>query len=556
MKQIGVILTLIILCVCGNSKAQPSAVKNAAKSVFKLTTYNADGTVLSTSHGVFVGNNGEAISDLKPFIGASKAIVTDSKGREMNVERIMGVNDIYDVAKFKVSGKTIPLNVAQSASASGSQAWLVSYAEKSPTIIAATVKNVETFMDKYSYYIFSHAVPENTNACPFVNSEGQVIGIMQPSTTSTDIHATDAKFITELQTTGLSVEDETMKKIGIPPSLPTDKSQALLTLMMAAQANDSIKHAAIVSDFINQYPTSVDGYTAQAQIYLDANDFESAEKEMETAIKKVENKDEAHYNYSKIIYNKEVYKSDIPYAAWNLDKAFEEINKAYAINPQPSYQHQQALITYAKGEYQKAYDMFMDLTKTSIRNPELFYNASQCKQMLKAPMKEVIALLDSAITTTDTLRLREAAPYFLARAEAYITTDSFRQAVFDYTRYEILVNGNVNANFYYIREQAEVKAKLYQQALIDISTAIMLAPKEPTYYAEKASLELRVNMMDDAIKTATKCIELAPEYADGYLILGLAQINKGDKANGMSNLEKAKELGHVQAQAMIEKYSK
>lgn len=556
MKQIGVILTLIILCVCGNSKAQPSAVKNAAKSVFKLTTYNADGTVLSTSHGVFVGNNGEAISDLKPFIGASKAIVTDSKGREMNVERIMGVNDIYDVAKFKVSGKTIPLNVAQSASSSGSQAWLVSYAEKSPTITAATVKNVETFMDKYSYYIFSLVVPENTNACPFVNSEGQVIGIMQPSTTSTDIHATDAKFITELQTTGLSVEDETMKKIGIPPSLPTDKSQALLTLMMAAQANDSIKHAAIVSDFINQYPTSVDGYTAQAQIYLDANDFESAEKEMETAIKKVENKDEAHYNYSKIIYNKEVYKSDIPYAAWNLDKAFEEINKAYAINPQPSYQHQQALITYAKGEYQKAYDMFMDLTKTSIRNPELFYNASQCKQMLKAPMKEVIALLDSAITTTDTLRLREAAPYFLARAEAYVTTDSFRQAVFDYTRYEILVNGNVNANFYYIREQAEVKAKLYQQALIDISTAIMLAPKEPTYYAEKASLELRVNMMDDAIKTATKCIELAPEYADGYLILGLAQINKGDKANGMSNLEKAKELGHVQAQAMIEKYSK
>lgn len=556
MKQIGVILTLIILCVCGNSKAQPSAVKNAAKSVFKLTTYNADGTVLSTSHGVFVGNNGEAISDLKPFIGASKAIVTDSKGREMNVERIMGVNDIYDVAKFKVNGKTIPLNVAQSASASGSQAWLVSYAEKSPTITAATVKNVETFMDKYSYYIFSLAVPENTNASPFVNSEGQVIGIMQPSTTSTDIHATDAKFITELQTTGLSVEDETMKKIGIPPSLPTDKSQALLTLMMAAQANDSIKHAAIVSDFINQYPTSVDGYTAQAQIYIDANDFESAEKEMETAIKKVENKDEAHYNYSKIIYNKEVYKSDIPYAAWNLDKAFEEINKAYAINPQPSYQHQQALITYAKGEYQKAYDMFMDLTKTSIRNPELFYNASQCKQMLKAPMKEVIALLDSAITTTDTLRLREAAPYFLARAEAYVTTDSFRQAVFDYTRYEILVNGNVNANFYYIREQAEVKAKLYQQALIDISTAIMLAPKEPTYYAEKASLELRVNMMDDAIKTATKCIELAPEYADGYLILGLAQINKGDKANGMSNLEKAKELGHVQAQAMIEKYSK
>lgn len=556
MKHLGVFITLIILFVCVNSKAQPSAVKNAAKSVFELTTYSADGSVLSVSHGVFVGNTGEAISNLKPFVGAARATVTDAKGHKMNVERIMGINDLYDVAKFKVNGKTTPLTMAQSAETSGSQAWLISYAEKSPTITAATVKSVETFMDKYSYYIFSLTAPENTNACPFVNADGQVIGIMQPSTTSSDIHATDAKFIADLQTSGLSVEDETMKKIGIPPLLPTDKSQALLALMMAAQANDSIKHAAIVNDFKSQYPTSVDGYTAQAQIYLNANSFDEAAKEMETAIKKVENKDEAHYNYSKIIYDKEVYKNNIPYEPWSLDKAYDEINKAYALNPQPSYQHQQALITYAKGEYQKAYDMFMGLTKTSIRNPELFYSASQCKQMLKAPAKEVIALLDSAINTTDTLRIREAAPYFLARAEAYITTDSFRQAVFDYTRYEILVNGNVNANFYYIREQAEVKAKLYQQALIDITTAIMLSPKEPTYYAEKASLELRVNMIDDALKTATKCVELAPEYADGYIILGLAQINKGNKTEGLKNLEKAKQLGHIQAQEMIDKYSK
>lgn len=556
MKQLGVFITLIILCVCSKSQAQPSAVKNAAKSVFKLTTFNEDGSVLSTSHGIFIGNNGEAISDLKPFLGAARATVTDTKGREMNVERIMGINDLYDAVKFKVNGKTTPLPIAQTALTSGAQAWLISYAEKSPTITTATVKSVESFMNKYSYYIFSITAPENTNSCPFVNSEGQVIGIMQPSTTSSDIHATDAKFIADLQNSGLSIEDETMKKIGIPPSLPADKEQALLALMMAAQANDSVKHAAVVSDFISQYPTSVDGYTAQAQIYLNANKFDEAAEEMETAIKKADSKDEAHYNYSKIIYNKEVYKNDIPYKPWSLDKAYDEINKAYELNPQPSYQHQQALITFAQGEYQKAYDMFMNLTKTSIRNPELFYSASQCKQMLKAPAKEIIALLDSAINTTDTLRIREAAPYFLARAEAYITTDSFRQAVFDYTRYEILVNGNVNANFYYIREQAEVKAKLYQQALIDITTAIMLSPKEPTYYAEKASLELRVNMIDDALKTATKCIELAPEYADGYLILGLAQINKGNKTEGLANLEKAKQLGHIQAQELIDKYSK
>lgn len=135
-----------------------------------------------------------------------------------------------------------------------------------------------------------------------------------------------------------------------------------------------------------------------------------------------------------------------------------------------------------------------------MRNPELFYEAAQCKTMLKAPQQEVIALLDSAINNTDTLRIREAAPYFLARGDAYNAIDSFRQAVFDYTRYEILSGQRMNSQFYYIRSQAEIKAKLYQQALGDLAAAIILSPKEPTYYAEMASLQLRVNMLDEAIK--------------------------------------------------------
>lgn len=554
MKRLNVIIILLIILCC-SSKAQPSAVKNAAKSVFKLTTYKSDGSVLATSHGVFIGNNGEAISDLKPFIDAAKATVTDTKGNKMNVTRILGINDLYDVAKFKVDGKTAPLTAAPSASATGSQVWLLSYSEKSPSITAATVKSVETFMDRFSYYIFTLNVPANTNACPFVNSEGHVTGIMQPSSTSTDIHATDANFAMSLYTTGLSVSDQTMRKIGIPPALPADKDQALLTLMMADQ-NDSIKQTAIINDFIMQYPNLTDGYTSYAQMYLNANDFDNAAKEMETAIKKADKKDEAHFNYSKLIYNKEIYRSHIPYKPWNLDKALDEINKAYEINPQPSYKHQQAQIIFAKGEYQEAYDIFMELTESSIRNPEIFYEASRCKQMLKAPSNETIALLDSAINNTDSLRIQEAAPYFLARAEAYNETDSFRQAVFDYTRYEILVNRQVNAHFYYIREQAEVKAKLYKQALIDITTAILMNPEEPTYYAEKASLELKVNMIDDAIKTAGLCIRLAPEYSDGYLILGLAQVSKDNKTEGLANLEKAKQLGNGQAQALIDKYSK
>ena len=99
------------------------------------------------------------------------------------------------------------------------------------------------------------------------------------------------------------------------------------------------------------------------------------------------------------------------------------------------------------------------------------------------------------------------------------------------------------------------KARLYQQALADISTSITLAPNEPTYYAEMASLQLRVNLIDDAIRTATRCIEIAQDYSDGYLILGLAQISKGDKTNGILNLNKADKLGNTQAKQFIDKYS-
>lgn len=204
----------------------------------------------------------------------------------------------------------------------------------------------------------------------------------------------------------------------------------------------------------------------------------------------------------------------------------------------------------------KAYDEFTALLNSSMNVPELYYEAAQCKTMLQAPQQEIIALLDSAINKTDTLRLREAAPYFLARAEAYNAVDSFRQAVFDYTRYEILMGGRMSPQFYYIRSQTETKARLYQQALGDLAAAILLDPKEPTYYAEMASLQLKVNLIDEAIKTATRCTELAPEYSDGFLILGLAQIGKGDKTAGLPNLEKAKELGNPQAQPLIDKYSK
>ena len=133
--------------------------------------------------------------------------------------------------------------------------------------------------------------------------------------------------------------------------------------------------------------------------------------------------------------------------------------------------------------------------------------------------------------------------------QALTSNKQYRKAVVDYNDYEKLMGETLNANFYYIRYQCELEGKLYQLALNDINKAININPKEPLYYAEKSSLEIRVNLIDDAITTARNCIAEHPQYSDGYLFLGLALCIKGQKVDGIANLKKA-----LEAQILIEKY--
>ena len=167
-----------------------------------------------------------------------------------------------------------------------------------------------------------------------------------------------------------------------------------------------------------------------------------------------------------------------------------------------------------------------------------------------------LALLDSTMNTFTKPYLKEAAPYLWSRANAKLDAGKYRDAVNDLNDYEQLMAAQVNDHFYYIRHQAEIEGRLYQQALNDITRAILINPKESFYYAEKASLQIRVGQYQEALQTADECIAIEPETSNGYLFKGLAQCLLGHKKEGTQNLEKAKELGDPQAEKLIEKYSK
>ena len=555
MKKISIIGCLLLSAL--SIFAQPSWVKNASRSVFTLKTFAADGSLIASSNGFFTGTNGEAVSNFTPFKRASRAVVIDAQGKELQVAGIIGANDMYDVVKFRVnSSKTQPLALSSTITPVGSEVFLLPYHELK-AVKSGPVRKAETFMGDNPYYTVALSMGENQVSCPLLNAAGQVIGMMQQPAVLGDSlsYAVSASFADSLKLTGITFHNETMKLTQVKKLLPTDIKEAALVLYFSGAQVDSAEYVSLIHDFIQQFPSAPDGYTYRAQQEMAAGNFAAAERDMEQALKFADAKDDTHYIYARMIYNKEVYQSAQPYTGWSLDKALQQIQAANSINPQPTYRQLEGDIRFAQQHYDEAYEIYNSLLSTNLRSPEIFFAAARCKEMQK-DTTAMLALMDSTINMYSKPYLKEVAPYIWARAEARRNAGRYREAISDMNEYESLMTATVNDNFYYIRHQVEIQGHLYQQALNDINRAIQMNSNEILYYAEKASLEIRVGLYDQAIATAKECISLDPQNSDGYLFLGLAQCLKGQKPEGIRNLQKAKELGDTQADALIEKYNK
>lgn len=555
MKRLYVIACLLMLTV--QIMAQPSWVKKATKSVFTVKTFTADGTLLGSANGFYVGKNGEAISCYAPFKGAQRAVVIDAAGNENEVACVLGANETYDVVKFRVTtSKTQPLTVAQVQAPTDASVWLLPY-NQVKKVPQGTVRKAEAFNQNYVYYTLALQMPENSVGAPVLNEKGEVLGLMQQPASLKDTlnYAVSALFADSLKTTGLSINDPVLKAIGIKKALPQDVGQAQLTLYIAGASLDSLAYCQLIDDFIRQFPNHPDGYTYRAQQLVNGCCFADADRDMKKALKVAEKPDEVHYTYSRLMLQKLLYMPDQPYDSWSFDGSYDEAGEAYHINPLPAYRQQQAVVRYAQQRYDEAYAIYEELFSTSLHSPELFYAASVCKEQLKDSIGQ-LALLDSCMAQFSRPYLKEAAPYLLHRAQLLMDMNRHREAVADLNDYESLMKAQLTSNFYYMKYQAEMKGRLYQQALDDINEAIRMTPQSDLYYAEKASLLVRVGLYNEAIETAKTCIQLAPEHSDGYLFLGLSLCLSGQKTEGVKNLQKAGELGDPQAEGLIEKYSK
>lgn len=541
--------------------------KNAGKAMLNLFAYDSEGKLLRSGQAFFVDAQGNAATSYSLLKGAAKAEVIDIKGKKYAVHRILGANSTTDIVKFSTNGASGNefFSITTTPVQQGATLQLVRYTtDKKKLPEAVSVSKDEAYND-YRYYYISAKNEDSNIACPLIDENGNLIAIVQQNVgkDATTACAIDARFINDLKIAATSSLNTDLRGIGIAKALPTDMKDATTYLYMMPQS-DSLACGNAYNDFIEAWPSLPDGYANRAAWYASHGNYAACEADFSTAFEKAKSdtsslkSDALHYSLSDLIYRTAVQRTDsLPaYQGWTLARAEQEADQAYATAPYTLYLSQKGKCQFAQRNYSGAYESFMRVCDDkNFASPESYFSAARSLELAGGDSLQVLALLDSCIAHVSTPTSANEAQYYLERSQRLLRAERYRQAVLDYNEYEKAVGPkNLTAQFYYLREQAEMEAHMYQQALDDIRTAIATSDQPLFFRLEEAYILLRVGEFQPAIDAATSLLKDLPESPDCYKIIGIAHGELGHKALAQQNLLKAQQLGDTTVESFISKY--
>ena len=537
------------------ANAQPKAVKDGLGSVAGVMTYR-NGTIKANGTAVFVDNNSELLAPSVLFSGADSAVVIDNSGKAHPVKYIVGVNDVFDCVKVRVSPvkKVKPFIPSSSEVAVGDELYMLAYGvKKNGKVEAVKVLAVDSAYS-LAYYTLDKPMKENLLSQPLLNAKGELVAVMQPAAYGDTVrsYAVSAKLSSSLVSGARNFGKGYYAGMKIRTAVPDTKEEALSCMYMQAMMGDSLSWLNAIKDFMLSFPKSYEGFQSLAEyIAIYYRDMEQADKAWDKALSLAENKAEVYFGKGKVLNEIVLSGDSVSHPMLSFDNALAQVDKALSINRQSLYLNYKADMLYDMHRYDKAVECYEELSATGLRSADLFAKQAQC-HVLQNSYDKAIAVLDSAVACFDNGD-KKVAPYILTRAIVKVSAEKYRDAVFDLNRYEELMAGVIGADFYYMREQAELNCKMFQQALNDIETAIDLAPGNVLYYVEKGMLCYRVKLSDEGIRTMIKACELAPGIAEAHYLLGLLYIQKGDNVKAKESLSKAHSLGHTAAGTQLEK---
>lgn len=552
MKFPKIFFLLLLLTIAAKAEKLPKAVQNSRNAVVSILTYKKD-SLLRSGVGVFTGSKGEILSSYSLFVDADSAVAIDTKGVVRRVNRLLGANELYDCIKVGVTWdkKIEALPLSSASYDEGAELYLVSYgAKKSGTIDRLAVKSVDK-VSGHPYYTFLFPMKERFLSAPVVDEKGELVALMQPTELRDTVksYAVAAAFADAMSITPLNYNSREFSRIGLPCGLPASQKDALTCLHLQKLVYDD-KFFALLDDYMAAYPDSYEGYLMLAEKRAcHDRDMIAAEEAWATALKYSDKADDVYYNKANVLLTVAGnFAKDSVERKKIEEEALTHYDKALALSNEPLYMLNKANLLYNIKNYDAAFDCFTKLYRTNMASFDIFVYAAKCKE-LSGDYDTAIAQMDSAVSVLGSSYENTAV---IAKANIYYMAGRYREAV---ATYNIFAQNNANElgdGFYFLREQAEFSARMYQQALDDINKAIELAPNNVEYLVEKGRLCYRVKLIDDAVEALQKAVAIAPQSSDAHYILALCHIFNNNQDEAKSHLLKAKELGHPAAEKKIE----
>ena len=385
---------------------------------------------------------------------------------------------------------------------------------------------------------------------------GAAIGIVQAGRQGDkETYVLDASYVTDIEIGTLSLDSRAYSEIGIRKLLPSDPDIALAYVMIKQSTATSEQYGKLLEDFMLQFPDNPDGLFNMGSYLIqetDSTQFARGIELIEKSISVAEDKDRLHCDYANLIYNTIVGRLKHP-DSWTLEKALEEINAALSINETALYLQLQGNILYAMKRYPEAFDSFMKLNSTDQSSTDTYLFAYTVRRQIDSDPDICISLLDSALAKFGTPLPQRAASLILERATIKEDAGRNREAVADYNLYEQMLGANaMSSTFYFIREQVEIKARMFEQALADINQARLLAPQDSSLMLEHASLLLRIGNFEAALPILKDLEVNYPDQPDIQRLIGVCYMRRKDDANARKYLTRAKELGDEIAAQLLE----
>ena len=565
MKRIFFIALLAMssLMLQAQEAAVPKWGSKAMKSIVEVLTYDKDGNLKSQGTGFYISSDGVALADYALFKDAYSAVVVDVNGEKNDVKWILGADDTYSVVKFKVAmagssskKKESPaaLPMAESAASEGAMVFMLKYSkEKVKTCATAQISSVKTVADSCLYYTLSYATDDSYLCAPAFNAKGELLGVTQPSMGSNG-YVLGIEFANRIGIKAITskLNALALESIHIPKGLPDNDSESLVYLYMNSNSMENEQYLNLLNLFIETWPDNAEGYVRRASPLIDMHKFEEADQDLQTYLRLSQDKALAHTKIADIINTKLVYQPEPAYEPWTFDVALGHADEAIAAQPdQLEYKMLKGQILMAKKDFRGAIDLYDEILRSPDRSPEIYYVSSLAHEGAGDSISVVIAAIDSALAMFPNPMPAEAAQYVLRRGQLYSVAGRYRDAVNDYNQYCFLCNNRVNVSFYYDRAKLEEKARMYQQALDDLTTAIGMSPKVPVLYIEKCALLLKVNELGECVNTAKQLLSFDAQNVDALRIMGYAQTQSGNKAEGKANLQRAAELGDESAKEIL-----